>query len=256
MLFRAGKAHDGYFDNSNIWEQSQRAMDILSKYYPDKDHTFIFDNTKTHLKQPETSLSALKMPENPSQWFSVDIANIRPDGKPKHGVDGKVLKKRIPMAQGQFANGTEQQLYYPVDALHKHAGWFKEMAVILKERGFTHAQGLKTQCGVNFSNCPKGQTSCCCCWLLFNEPDFKQVDSILEIEVKGHGFQVIFLLKFHCELNPIEQCWGFAKRIYRLSKPSSSDQDLERNTAAALEAVLIISMRQFAPCSLSFMDAY
>jgi len=56
---------------------------------------------------------------------------------------------------------------------------------------------------------------------------------------------VIFLPKFHCELNFIEQCWGFAKRIYRLNPESSREDHLEKNALDALEAVPLTSMHKF-----------
>ncbi|KAF7768417.1 hypothetical protein Agabi119p4_7660 [Agaricus bisporus var. burnettii] len=257
VLFRPGKARDGYFDNNNIKEQLRKAMDIISQHYPDKDHVFLYDNAKTHLKRPEGSLSALKMPKNPSAKFGIDVNEVDEHGKPKYRGDGKVLKKRIPIVNGKFADGTEQEFYYPANANHKYAGYFKGVANILEERGYQIAQKLKLQCGLSFADCPnEGRTQCCCRRILFNEPDFAQVDSILEIEAKEQGFQIIFLPKFHCELNPIEQCWGYAKRIYRLNKPSSNEDSLQKNTVAALESVPILSMRRFVTRSFRFMDAY
>ena len=52
-------------------------------------------------------------------------------------------------------------------------------------------------------------------------------------------------------LNFIEQCWGYAKRIYHLNPPSSGEDHLEKNAFASLEAVPLKSMR-----SRRFMDAY
>ncbi|KAF8236176.1 hypothetical protein L208DRAFT_1253078, partial [Tricholoma matsutake] len=43
------------------------------------------------------------------------------------------------------------------------------------------------------------------------------------------GFQILFLPKFHCELNIIKQCWGHAKRQYQIFPPSSKEDDLEWN---------------------------
>jgi hypothetical protein len=91
---------------------------------------------------------------------------------------------------------------------------------------------------------------------LFNQPDFIGVRSILELACESRGFELIFLPKFHCELNPIEQCWGFAKRIYRLNPESSREDQLEKNVLAALQAIPLVSMRRFATCSLRFVDAY
>jgi hypothetical protein len=99
------------------------------------------------------------------------------------------------------------------------------------------------------------------------------VDTILETTCNARGFKVIFLPKFHCELNFIEQCWGYAKRIYRLNPESSREDHLERNALAALDAIPLESMRRyevsislslglliacfsFANRSARFMDAY
>jgi hypothetical protein len=90
---------------------------------------------------------------------------------------------------------------------------------------------------------------------VYNEPDFVNVKTILEKNCNARGFKVLFLPKFHCELNFIEQCWGFAKRIYRLNPESSREDALERNMLAALEAVPLKSMRKFANRSRRFMDA-
>ncbi|KAF9221496.1 hypothetical protein BS17DRAFT_711193 [Gyrodon lividus] len=55
---------------------------------------------------------------------------------------------------------------------------------------------------------------CCCRRMLYNEPDFDNVQSTLELACASEGVHVLFLPKLHCELNFIEQCWGHAKRTY------------------------------------------
>jgi hypothetical protein len=244
VLFRAGKNCEGYFDNQNIRDQAAKAMEILQKHYPDEDHVFIFDNATTHRKRPEGALSALKMTKGPSANFMVEVNDLDNDGKPKYATDGKLLKKKIPMGNGKLPNGEEQALYFPNDPTHPHAGQFKGMTVILEERGFTEARKWKAQCGKKFSDCQPGETRCCCRRTLFNQPDFVGVESILEMEARQKGYKVLFLPKFHCELNFIEQCWGAAKRAYRLKPASSSEADLEQNLASCLDELPLISMRR------------
>jgi hypothetical protein len=92
--------------------------------------------------------------------------------------------------------------------------------------------------------------------ILYNQPDFSNVDSILEAVCNVRGFQVLFLPKFHCELNFIEQCWGRAKSIYQTYPESSCKDHLEANTISALESIPLAMMRKFLNGSLQFMDAY
>jgi hypothetical protein len=40
--------------------------------------------------------------------------------------------------------------------------------------------------------------------MFYNEPDFVNVKSLLEIACEARGFRAVFFLKFHCELNFIE----------------------------------------------------
>ena len=141
------------------------------------------------------------------------------------------------MSDAQFNDGTPQPLYFPDG--HPRAGVFKGMAVILKECGFD-TTNLCAECK-NFK-CDPPTIDCCCQWLLYNQPDFAHVNSILEASFKAQGFQVLFLPKFHCELNFIEQCWGYAKQLYQHNPESSCKETLQKYALAALDAVLLKSM--------------
>ena len=82
-----------------------------------------------------------------------------------------------------------------------------------------------------------------------------QNGTVLETHCKARGFSVIFLLKFHCELNFIKQCWGYAKQIYHHFPPSSKEADLKANLLKALELVPLTSMQQFVIFCLN-LNAY
>lgn len=124
----------------------------------------------------------------------------------------------------------------------------------LVERGYQNAPSLRAECSK--FKCAPGATACCCRRLLYNEPDFVDVESLLEQRCRARGFQVLFLPKFHPELNPIEQCWGFAKRIYRDYPKSSTEAELENNVKAALAEVKVDQIRKFADRSIRFGNLY
>ena len=56
----------------------------------------------------------------------------------------------------------------------------------------------------------------------------------------------MFLPQFHCELNLIEQCWGYPKSLDWLSPPSSMEADLEKNTVKFLNAIPLVTIQQFS----------
>lgn len=255
-VMKPGKAKDGYFTSDDIKLQAEEAIRICKECWPQYEHVFIYDNATTHLKRPEDSLSARRMPKNTpkegSNW-GIEVTKRNPlTLKPICNPDGSHQKVKIRMGDAQFADGTPQPLYFPEG--HTRAGVFKGMVTILKERGFQNMAKVRAEC--KGFKCIPGAANCCCRRILYGQPDFTDVPTLLELTCKTLGVLVIFLPKFHCELNFIEQCWGFAKRIYRLNPESSREDQLEKNALNALEAVPLTSMRKFATRSRRFMDAY
>ena len=258
-IFKPGKNRDGYFSNEDIIEQANDAIDILKEHYPEFDHVLIYDNATTHLKRAEDALSARKMPKNTPKSgmnWGIEVTKRNPiTGKPVHCPNGSLEKIKILMQDARFENGERQGLYFQMDHPNENLrGKFKGMAVILQERGFGDMSNVRAEC--KGFKCKPGETQCCCRRILYNQPDFTDVESLLETNCTGRGIHVIFLPKFHCELNFIEQCWGRAKSIYRTYPPSSREDDLERNTLQALNGIPLPMMRKYATRSRRFMDAY
>ena len=157
QLFKASQNRDGYFTNTENFEQVKEAMDIVKESYPDNNHLFIYNNATTHLKHADDALSACKMPKNPSETWGIEVNQLHPDGKQVFTADRKYVKMKIRMGDGT-CNGVPQSFYFPEG--HKKAGWFKGMATILEERGFANVSKLKAQC--KDFKCAKGATLCCC----------------------------------------------------------------------------------------------
>jgi hypothetical protein len=245
-LFRPGKNRDGYFNNADVLEHAQKAMDIVKEYYPDDNHVFLFDNATTHLKRADDALSARSMSKYPTHpdkpMFGVDTQVLDSNGKPVYSTCGKIQKQRVRMGDAKLPNGEPQSLYFPEG--HERAGVFKGMAEILRERGFVGMEKVRAECP-KFKCAPgAGRESCCCRRILYNQPDFVEVESLLEAACKARGFKCYFFPKFHCELSFIEACWGYAKRIYRMYPPLTKEADLERNAVKALDSVPLQSMRK------------
>jgi len=55
------------------------------------------------------------------------------------------------------------------------------------------------------------RTNCCMWKLLASQQDFKEEKPLIWIIIENAGHKCWFLPKFHCELNPIEMYWGWAK---------------------------------------------
>ena len=142
VVWKPGKNCDGYFDNNNFMAQVEKVMDILERDYPGIKHLLIFDNATIHLKCPENTLSASRMPKltpkEGSNW-GIEVTKHDKNGKIIYNANGKPAKIKICMAD-TWVNGQRQILYF--EEGHPHAGVFKGMAVILQERGWTDVFNL------------------------------------------------------------------------------------------------------------------
>lgn len=191
-VMKPGKNWDGYFSNEDIQTQVEDAIKILKEFYCEYDHVFIYDNVATHLKRAEDALSARHMPKNPPKLgcnWGIKVSKHDPESnKIIYKTDGKPEKVKIQMRNAQFADGNSQPLYFPEG--HQRAGIFKGMAVILEERGFGDMSNVRAEC--KGFKCAPGVQTCCCRRILFNQPDFANVESVLETVCRAHGFQVIF----------------------------------------------------------------
>ncbi len=164
------------------------------------------------------------VPKEGANW-GIEVTEHSPmTGKPICKPDGTHQKIKIRMKDTQLPNGQPQPLYFPEG--HPWAGIFKGMAVILEERGFRDLSKKWAECK-KFA-CAPGKIDCCCWRMLYTETDFANVDSVLQTICALRGFQVIFLPKFHCELNFIEQCWEHAKGVYRTYSESSREDVYDR----------------------------
>ena len=91
--------------------------------------------------------------------------------------------------------------------------------------------------------------------VLGNHDDFKYEKTALEYLIRERGQRMLFVPKFHCELNPIERVWGEAKR-YTRSHCDYSFAGLERTIVPALESVRLDTIRKYFRKCREYMQAY
>ncbi|KIJ96797.1 hypothetical protein K443DRAFT_124304 [Laccaria amethystina LaAM-08-1] len=95
-----GKNRDGYMTAEDISTQAEVAMGILTEFYPEYEHIFIYDNAPTHLKCPEGSLSARWMPKNipkDGRNWGIEVTKHDNNGKAVYLPDGSTVKQKIKM---------------------------------------------------------------------------------------------------------------------------------------------------------------
>jgi len=221
VLFKAGKNQDGYFDCDDLCRQTELAIELFVDHVPGTAvAAFGFDNAPGHQKRAHNALSTRYMPKFPKKWL---------------GRSGKCI-----MQHGILPNGEAQDFYF-LDDHPERPGWFKGMKLIIEEWGFIEEANLPAECK-NFK-CADPQSACCCCRLLFNQPDFAaQKPAIVEL-VESQGHMAFFYPKFHCELNFIEQTWGVAKHTYRMLPPPQDVAGMEKNIRMCLDSVDLLKMR-------------
>jgi len=133
VLFKAGKAHNGYYTNEDILTQITKAIDILNKYYSKYTHVFAFDNATTHMKCRSDALSARHMVVNPPNAKKPDwLCTVK---------DKDSTEQRVWMNNRRFYNGESQCFYFPDDH-QEHPGCFKGIREIVQDQYEKHTPGI------------------------------------------------------------------------------------------------------------------
>jgi hypothetical protein len=219
-----GKTGDGWWDCDQLLTQTKEAIDIFNMAHPDCQALFVFDNSSAHGYLPPDALKAFEMNKSDSGKQRCQQDTVIPQSNPD------------PTRQGLIQHMTND------------AGQPKGLESILKECGFD-TNGLKARCS---PVCPIESTGCCMARLLSQQEDFDIKNQLLLLQklVMEAGHLCIFLLKFHCELNPIEmvswsiihviwsqtilfyylQYWGWCKYRY---------QEITKESFAHMKAVAI-----------------
>ena len=85
--------------------------------------------------------------------------------------------------------------------------------------------------------------------------DFKTEKTVIEHYLHGCGHGCLFLPKFHCELNPIERCWGQAKR-YTRALCNYTLPGLRKTIPKGFQSITMENIQNFFTKSRNYMFAY
>lgn len=173
----------------------------------------------------------------------VSRMNLRPGGK------------QAMMRSGWFLDNDSQRVEQPMTypANHPtHPNQPKGIKAVLEERNLWR-DGLLKEC--KDSSCEYGATSCCASRILSIQPDFKEQGSLIQEIVTSAGHLVIFLPKYHCELNFIEYFWGATKKYLR-DRCDYTFNTLKQNMPLALASTLIQTIRKWEHRSRRWIDCY
>lgn len=222
-----GANGDPYWDHAQLQKQVEGLLSIHEKLHPGKTALVVFDCSSAHEALPPDALRAFEMNKSDGGKQRRQRDTVIPNSNPKVSLRGQVQKMTLP-------DGTP-----------------KGLQTVLEERGF-NVKGMRAKCA---PVCPWENTNCCMARLMSKQEDFTDQVSMLETLITGAGHLCIFLPKFHCELNPIEMYWGWAKYRYREIRKTTfqhaKDVAIEKLNACPLEAI-----RRFINRSWRFMSAY
>ncbi|PCH36576.1 hypothetical protein WOLCODRAFT_82413, partial [Wolfiporia cocos MD-104 SS10] len=222
-----GTNGNAWWDSAQLLAQVKAAIAIHNELHPDKQAVWVFDQSSNHAALPPDALRAFDMNKS--------------DGGKQRKQRDMVIPMTNPIAE--FRGQPQKMTTF--------TGEPKGLKTVLEEHGFD-VRNLRAKCS---PVCPFENNGCCMAWLLSQQDDFANQQSMLEQIIKDAGHECIFLPKFHCELNPIEMYWGWCKHRYReISKPNFSVA--KRVALEVLNSCPIEVIRRFINHSWRFMSAY
>ena len=132
------------------------------------------------------------------------------------------------------------QLFYFLDNHSRYLEWFKGMKQIIHKCGLRPNASLPIKC--TSLKHPQGQASCCCCYLLYCQPDFISQQLLLQEHIKSYGHLCNFYPKYHCELNFIKQYWSVTKPQFHIAGYARTLCKIERKMLECLNDIPLVQI--------------
>jgi hypothetical protein len=298
-----GKGHDAWWDLDQLREQTKDAVDIFEYMHPDKVGIWIFDCSSAHEGYAADALNVNNMNVRPGgkQKHLRDTIIPLNNPPPKPGrPDTRGLTQTMvyPLDHPDSElrgkpKGMKAVLQERESAWDELASRCKGKAPVGKCSACTKSQVKKdaeqrvaqaeargaedTVCDADRTQAEESKTIsvdkwCCISRVLSFQEDFVNEKPLLQHYLEDRGHVCMFLPKFHCELNPIEMLWGYAKYrtdfissrcslSYILCSGYRNASDGKFATAKVLVPQCLdlcdtITIRRFFRKTWRYMDAY
>ncbi|EEQ99708.1 hypothetical protein Pmar_PMAR010971 [Perkinsus marinus ATCC 50983] len=213
---------DGYYNSDRCLVDFQECSEAIKSLSNGRYHcVFMTDRSPIHCKYPGDGLN-------------VRMMNVKPGGQQPKMRDGWFMKK---------GKRVTQSMVFPEDH-PTHPGEAKGLRQVALERFG--------------NNAVRGKRHGDLVSLLGECEDFKSQKTLLEEEATARGDVVIFGVKFHPELAPIEAAYrSIAKHLRLLNRAGSSAGFVERVEAASQVADLDITLiRKYFRSSREYLRHY
>ena len=198
-VVRARGGQREWWNGDLMKKQQAEFLQQVKTMFPGHQIVLVYDNAALHKKMPANFKPLNSWPKN--------------DKKLKEGEPSpRDIRAYSYITKKEF----EQKCCYEEDG----ATYLKGLEKIAKERGLEYAPG---------ENLPVIRKD------LMEEPGFLDAQTELQLAAQELGHVVLYLPKFHVELNPIEWIWAFVKNKLRKALPDTKSTKLCK---AELEKVL------------------
>jgi hypothetical protein len=236
-----GKNYNAWWDLAQLMDKTKIAVDIFEYLHPNKVGIWLFDCSSAHEGLAADALNVNNMNVNPGgkQWVMRDtvipLTNLPPKpgqrdmrGMPQTMVypdthpDPELCRK----PKGMKVILQERKSVWDKLSLHcagrvvrrcKSCQKSREKKDAERRAAAAEAMGQEdTLSDKDISQAeevemmPDSEWYCMYCVLSLQE-DFVTEKPMIQHYVESRGHVCMFLPKFHCELNPIELLWGYAK---------------------------------------------
>lgn len=236
-----GKNHDAWWDLEQLRAQTIDAVNIFEYLHPDKIGVWLFDCSSAHEGLAADALNVNNMNVNPGGKQKLLRDTIIPlnNPPPQPGkADTRGMPQSMIFSQDHpdeklrgIAKGMKEVLCERESVWDEFEKRCKKVVGKCKacttsqikkdaERRVAEAEAMGQESSLTDAEVAEANSTvplappdewCCAYRVLSLQDDFVNEKPLLQHYLEGRGHVCLFLPKFHCELNPIEMLWGYAK---------------------------------------------